>query len=230
MASTVRVSYWDRHITKWAESCYNPSRTGLLDRLRTSVNARMEVALQLMARHLRPGGYLVDLGCGTGHFAIEAVRRGLVSRALGVDFSASGVRFANHLAGQHDYDRNRCHFEVGDATTFEIPADATLVTGLGLLDWLEEDQIVPLLCSFGRRRIIVSYSEQDGTFAEIVHRYWLCERLRWFGNGVRAYHHSRPFIRRCLREAGAPGHFQFVKTPATRFGTLAHNLARREGR
>ncbi|MEQ8822318.1 MAG: class I SAM-dependent methyltransferase [Sumerlaeia bacterium] len=223
MTEPVRRDYWDREITDWAKSSYDPERKGFLDKLRTSVDARKETALELIAAHCPRDSVLVDLGCGSGHFVVEALERGLCAKAYGVDFADQGIAFANDMAKAKGF-ADRAVFSVGNVLEYDIPAGATLVTGLGLMDWLHEEENRRLYHKLKDRRFIVSYSERDGTFAEIVHRVWLCERLRLFGKGVRAYHHDREFVLDLAKNVANAKNPQVVKRKAARFGALVHNL------
>jgi hypothetical protein len=73
------------------------------------------------------------------------------------------------------------------------------------------------------RRIVFSYSEMDGSFDEWVHYFYLIQRLRWFGGGVRAYHHPRRTILNRLAKAEIRD-VEIVTRREMRFGRLLHNL------
>ena len=113
-------------------------------------------------------------------------------------------------------------FETADIAA-PFPPETTLVTGLGLLDWLEPDQIDDLFSRLKGRRFILSFSEQDKSLDEIVHRIYLVWRLRFFGKGVRAYHHKRRFILDLARRHDL-GEVEIHSAPSMRFGRLLHNL------
>ena len=223
MTPTPRESYWEKKIARWARSSYEEDRHGMIAKLRKSIDARKETALEVLEAHLEPGGNLLDLGCGAGQFAIEAVRRGLVERAAGVDFARPGIEAAREMAAELSL-ADKATFNVASVLEFPIEDDVTIITGLGLLDWLERDEVLRLFERARGRLFLFSYSERDNSPAEIVHRVWLCERLRWFGGGVRAYHHRRAFIEEAARDKAGAETVSFVKNQAMRFGTLAHNL------
>ncbi|MCB2156078.1 class I SAM-dependent methyltransferase [bacterium] len=223
MTANPRESYWEKKIQRWAESSYEAERRGVLDKLRTSIDARKETALQVIEKHANRGGKLLDLGCGAGQFAIEAARRGLVDQSIGVDFARPGIEAARKMAEDLDLSE-AVRFEVASVLDFPIDDDVTIVTGLGLLDWLHHDEVLRLFERVRGRHFVLSYSEQDNSLAEIVHRLWLCERLRWFGGGVRAYHHKRTFIENAAHQQAGADKVSFVKNREMRFGTLAHNL------
>jgi magnesium-protoporphyrin O-methyltransferase len=69
---------------------------------------------------------VLDLGCGIGDLAIEAVRRG-ASRARGYDLSARSIAAARVLAAERGVG-DRTAFEVGDGARIELaPADVVVL-------------------------------------------------------------------------------------------------------
>lgn len=215
-----RAAYWDRRIRSWSQSSYSADRQDLMSRARKSIDARKEQTKLLLRRHMQPGFTLVDLGCGAGQLAIDAVRELGASHAVGRDFSSEAIRVA---------EENRIAFGVGKAVAFEVadtnlalpPAD--VVTGLGLLDWLSDSEIDGLFLSLKGRRFVLSYSEQDNSPAELVHRAWLVWRLAITRSPARARHHTRRFIFGLVEKHGISGVEQ-VAHPSMRFGRLIHNL------
>lgn len=216
-----RSAYWDRKIRKWAKSSYGAEREGILSKMRTSICARKEETKKLLRQYASPGFTLVDLGCGAGQLALEAVQELQASSAMGRDFSAEAIHVAQELRAKADIPADTLHYEVADIDVPIPPAD--IVTALGLVDWLQEGQIRALIQNLRGRRFVISYSEQDGSFDEIVHRVWLVWRLK-LRPGVRAYHHRRDFIFGLFKEAGIEG-VQQVSSKGMRFGRLVHNLA-----
>jgi magnesium-protoporphyrin O-methyltransferase len=68
---------------------------------------------------------VLDLGCGIGDLAIEAVRRGAVS-AHGFDLSPKAIREARRLAADRGVG-DRTAFDVGDASRVDLPAADAVV-------------------------------------------------------------------------------------------------------
>ncbi len=69
---------------------------------------------------------VLDLGCGIGDLAIEAVRRG-ASSARGYDLSPKAIGEARRLASDRGVG-DRTAFEVGDASDLDLPsADAVVL-------------------------------------------------------------------------------------------------------
>lgn len=216
-----RTQYWDAKIRKWAASSYGAQRRGFLSRLRKSVDARREAAKALLRDRLPPGFTLVDLGCGAGQFALDAVQELGAGNVIGRDISPEAIRAADELRAQRAVSAEQARFEVGDLRA-PIP-QADVITALGFVDWLREDEIELFISQLAGRRFVFSYSEQDNSPAEIVHRIWLVWRLKMNTSGLRAAHHTRHYIFGLLRKHGIESARQ-VESPAMRFGRLVHNL------
>ncbi len=221
-SKNTRAAYWDAKIRRWAQSSYTERRADVMSKVRRSVDARKDEAKKLLQRRLRPGYSMLDLGCGAGHFVLEAVEECGAARAIGRDFSPEAIRMANELRDAAGITPERARFEVADVAA-PFPGDVDLITGLGLLDWLDERQIDALLARLPGRRFLLSFSEKDNSFDEIVHRVYLVWRLRFLGRGVRAYHHRRRFILGLVEKHGL-GPVEIVAARSMRFGRLLHNL------
>lgn len=215
--------YWDEKIDWWAASSYEEEPRGLVDRfmarLRRSVHARAVIALELLRDHL-PGATVLDIGCGNGHFLHGCIQAG-AARGIGLDIAPQAVELARRNAEQHGI-AGQVEFHVGTAGQGQFP-EADIVTGFGLVDWLERDECMRLFRAVRGRKFVFSYSEMDNSFDEWVHYFYLVERLRLLGGGVRARHHPRRTILNRLRRAGV-GPVDVVARREMRFGRLVHNL------
>lgn len=60
----------------------------------------MQRKMELVRSLVRPGGWLLDIGCGTGEALVQL--RGRFERRVGLDASASAVRYAWHKVGSGD--------------------------------------------------------------------------------------------------------------------------------
>lgn len=216
-------SYWDEKITWWASSSYEERPRGPIERwmarLRRSVHARAVIALDLLRPHLH-GRTVVDIGCGNGHFAKGCIELG-AAHVTGIDISPQAVDLARRLAAENGI-ADRTTFLVGKAGDGNLP-DSDFVTGFGLIDWLGRQDCLALFRAVRGRQFVFSYSEMDRSSDEWIHYFYLVERLRLFGNGVRAYHHPRRVIFNRLHQTGHRN-VQLVCRREMRFGRLIHNL------
>jgi len=94
-------NYWDKNIDKWADLYLQISHgheeldaPGWLGKIYNATVAKHEAALMreryaitlsFIDSHVKPGKVFADIGCGTGIFVVEALKRG--AKALAIDFS-----------------------------------------------------------------------------------------------------------------------------------------------
>lgn len=215
-------SYWDDKITWWADSSYEEKPRGPVEKfmahLRRSVHARAVISLEMLRPHL-PGKTVIDVGCGNGHFLKGCLEAG-AAHVIGIDIAPQAVEMAKDLARRNGY-TDRSEFLVGRAKD-KLPA-GDFVTGFGLIDWLSREECMTFFRQLPDRKFIFSFSEMDGSFDEWVHYFYLIERLRYFGGGVRAFHHPRSVILNRLAKAGVRNPRVEVRKEM-RFGRLVHNL------
>ncbi len=71
------------------------------------------------------GKTILDLGCGTGSFSIEALKGG-AAQCVGVDLSPEMIRSANELAAKSGLSE-KAKFSVGDAAALQHPVSDAVV-------------------------------------------------------------------------------------------------------
>lgn len=219
-----RAAYWDAKIQQWAQSSYEKNRSAPMAILRSSIDARKEEAKRLLRDLMKPGYSMLDLGCGAGQFAIEALQECGAAKVLGRDFSPQAIHLADSLRRDLKISSEQIQFETASVEA-PFPADVDVITGLGLLDWLEPAQIESLFLRLRKRRFLLSYSEKDGSIAELIHRIYLVWGLQIKGGGVRAYHHDRDYIMH-LAEQACPGMAVGLSSAkGMRFGKIVYLLA-----
>jgi SAM-dependent methyltransferase len=128
--------FWDAKIGGWDHTRYlRPNPVWWRSRLAAErINAQ-------------PACHVVDLGCGGGRL-LEQLRG---HRLTGVDFSAAALELAARRCPGADFQRL-------DLSCQPLP-EADLYVGLGLLDWLQPDQIGALLGALGDKPFLFSFSE-----------------------------------------------------------------------
>ncbi|MFH0794948.1 MAG: class I SAM-dependent methyltransferase [bacterium] len=217
-------AYWDRKIADWERSCYEREKgdggANFMSRLRSSVDARMKTALTLLAPTIADQTVL-DLGCGAGVFALLLLNEG-ARHVVGVDISPVAVELAQRRARESNL-HTRTTFICGKVTELDLPP-ADFTTALGLLDWMHLGDVEKLLGKLRGRRMLLTYSEKDYSLAELIHRIYLVERLKWTQREVRAYHFTRAeVIERWNRQNLGP--HSIIRNRQMRFGAIIHNLS-----
>ena len=137
-------AYWERNIDAWGEfyldishghetlagprwfAALYRSTVGRLER--RLMAERYARTIAFLDAYVKPGMVVSDLGCGTGVFVVEALRRGAAVNA--VDFTASAVGITQHNVTKYCPD-GKVNYHKLDVQRDEIPAsDATLAMGL----------------------------------------------------------------------------------------------------
>jgi SAM-dependent methyltransferase len=90
------------------------------------LTASSQVLLDFISENGLSGKTVLELGCGTGFFALETIRSG-ASSCVGVDLSSAAIREANEFAKESGM-QDRARFEVADAaTTPQPPSDIVVL-------------------------------------------------------------------------------------------------------
>lgn len=86
----------------------------------SGLSASSRILLRFLIDDGIGGKSLLDLGCGSGAFTVEALRAG-ATNAVGVDLSAAMVKAASELADSRSFS-GAAKFQVGNAAEAELPA------------------------------------------------------------------------------------------------------------
>jgi len=89
------------------------------------LTASTEVLLGLLTENGLVGKTLLDIGCGTGFFALETLRQG-ASSCIGVDLSSAAIHEANEFAKESGL-QDRAKFEVANAASTQHAADIVVM-------------------------------------------------------------------------------------------------------
>jgi SAM-dependent methyltransferase len=218
-------SYWNKKIKCWSESSYDGAQPSgiigrIFKRLRQSVDARLQNTLQILEPYVN-GKSVLDIGCGIGLLGLYLIDKGCL-RYTGIDISDVAIHEAQKKALAENK-ADKMNFVCNDIQEMATFPEADITVGLGLLDWISLNGIDQLMAKLKGRKILFTYSEQDNSPAELLHRIYLVKRLKWGKSGVSAYHYTRAQIDDILiRHAFAP--VIYVKNRQMRFGVIFHNL------
>ena len=89
------------------------------------LTASSEVLLGFLTQNGLVGKTVLDIGCGTGFFALETIKQG-ASSCIGVDLSSAAIHEANEFAKESGL-QNRARFEVADAASTQHAADIVVM-------------------------------------------------------------------------------------------------------
>ena len=81
---------------------------------------------------------VLDIGCGTGRYSIECVKRG-ASHVVGIDFAPSMIEFSQKMAQQMNA-ANKCEFICDDFLTYPFEESFDIVLALGVFDYIKDPE------------------------------------------------------------------------------------------
>jgi len=84
-----------------------------------------QVLLDFISKKGLTGKTVLEIGCGTGFFALETIRHGAAS-CVGVDLSSAAIHEANEFAKESGL-QDRARFEVANATSTDQPPSFDIV-------------------------------------------------------------------------------------------------------
>ncbi len=106
------------------------------------------------------GRSLVDLGCGMGGLALEALRRG-VARVRGIDLSPASIEVARRRAREGGF-AERSTFDVGDAASVSLEPQDAVVLDKALCCYPDPDRLVAHSAAAARQVLAFSIPESRG--------------------------------------------------------------------
>lgn len=175
MDSREQRSFWDRHIKAWSDSAYNKaSRIPLIERVAQPFRKHLPLRQHLSVEIVVKSGAtsVLELGCGTGDFAVELMNTSpTLKNYLGMDIAESAVQEARQQVFAAAGSRVKVDLRVAavedlDPTTL---VSFDFVVGLGLLPYLT-DRGLELLSAICRgKKWVMDYHPREATLFNAVH-------------------------------------------------------------
>jgi len=125
--------YFDHRAARF-DSIYHegqPMRRLFNRTFRKAIYERFAITFE-QAEPLR-GRTVLDVGCGSGRYAVEFAKRG-AARVVGVDYAPGMLALAREYAAAHGV-ADRCEFIEGDFTMQLLDRKFDLVTAIGVFDY-----------------------------------------------------------------------------------------------
>jgi SAM-dependent methyltransferase len=193
-------AFWNKKILLWEAGRYdvngqsrNSSLERIADRSSNSLRHRQCLGVELISKKIE-GRHIVELGCGSGMLAIPFIEAG-ASTYHGIDIADVAIEAAQARAAGYEQG-GRISFEVAQVNTLsELNRDAIIVS-LGLLDWLNDDELGNLIAQQGERDFLHSISEDSASLSQLLHRFYVHLAYGYrTGAYVPRYYHPKDIAR-----------------------------------
>ena len=141
------------------------------------------------------GKKILDVGCGSGVYAVDFARRG-AQRVVGVDFSSNMLNLAAQEAKQHHV-ADRCAFIQADFLETDLKETFDISIAMGVFDYVPEQvAFLRKMVALTTEKVIVSFPGHS-LFREPARRL----RYKLTGKGD-IYLYSQEDVERIATEAG----------------------------
>lgn len=102
------------------------------------------------------GATVLDIGCGTGRYSIECIKRG-AKYVIGIDFASSMIEFSQKIAEQMNA-ADKCEFICDDFLTHPFEDSFDVVLALGVFDYIKEaEPIFKKIAQLRPRKFVASF-------------------------------------------------------------------------
>src|SRR5436853_4681291 len=177
------------------------------------LTASTEVLLGFLTENGLVGKTVLDLGCGTGFFALETLREG-ASSIKGVDLSSAAIHEANEFAKESGL-QDRARFEVANAASSQHVSFDIVVMGKVLCCYPDADSLLKTASASSNGILGFVVPRDEGLMKPLMRvgtgLINLVERLR--KTGFRLYLHPLRSLDRLLVDNG----FQQSNNARSRF-------------
>lgn len=162
--------FWENKILQWETGRYKDTRYGgflekIANSASNSLRFRIEVTEKILAPHVKDR-HIVELGCGSGLLSRPLIEAGALSYT-GYDIASVAINNAKKAARNDNLGDNVRFFEKSLDQLTEIQGD--IVFSLGLLDWLDDNQLDHLFTIQGSADWLHAIAERRPSISRILH-------------------------------------------------------------
>ena len=192
-------AYWNSEVAAF-DAIYSHRKSRFENWLDQTFRWDMYARFDYTMLHAEPiaGRTLLDVGCGTGRYAIEFARRG-AKQVTGIDVSQEMISVSERRARDAKVS-NQCVFVKSDLLAYRPPATFDVCIGIGLFDYIAEP--LPVLSKMREvitDRAIISLPLQWTWRAPI-------RKVRLSLRGCDVYFYSISRVTELLQQAGFRRH------------------------
>jgi len=138
------------------------------------------------------GKSILDVGCGSGRYALEFARRG-ADRIIGIDYAQEMIELAKGYA-ENIKENPNCRFVCGDFADHDFREQFDYTVAMGLFDYLKNPSVyLTKMKSLTRSKIIASFPKK-WTLRSLI------RKIRLFLAGCPVYFYSQGEVEKLLKE------------------------------
>jgi SAM-dependent methyltransferase len=152
-----QAAYWNREAPEF-HRIYSHDKTAPLNVLDRLFRKDMYERYLFTLEHAEPirGRTFLDVGCGSGVYAVELARRG-AAKVVGLDIASRMLTMCDATAAEEDVSE-RCRFVQSDLLEYAPDAPVDVTIGIGLFDYMAEPlPVLRKMREVTTDRIIVSF-------------------------------------------------------------------------
>jgi SAM-dependent methyltransferase len=120
------------------------------------------------------GKTVLDIGCGTGRYGIECIKKGAI-RVVGIDFAQSMIDFSRRIAKQMKVD-DKCEFICDDFLTHQFEGRFDIILALGFFDYIKDAELIfKKIAMLNPHRFIASFPRFTSIWSlqRAIRYYWI---------------------------------------------------------
>lgn len=187
--------YWDSTVSEF-DSIYTRNKSKFQNWLDATFRWDMYARFEYTIQHSEPiaGKTILDVGCGTGRFVFEYLKRG-AEHVTGIDIAENMLAVCRQRA-QAEGVSERCTFVQTDLLQFKPANQFDICIGIGLFDYIPD--ALPVLTKMRevtRDRVIASLPRLWTWRAPV-------RRVRLALKGCEVYFYSKAKVDKLMKQAG----------------------------
>jgi len=188
-------NYWHKEVSNF-DSIYSHQKSGFKNFLDKKLRWDMYERFDYTMRKSEPieGKTILDVGCGTGRFVFEFVKR-KANKVVGIDIAPGMIETCKKIADDTKAN-DKCEFFITDPFDFKTDMKFDVSIGIGLFDYIIEPlPVIKRMKELTTGKIILSFPKK-GTFRAFI------RKIRLNSRNCDVYFFSPEDIKGYLRDAG----------------------------